>query len=810
MMLRVAVLLALFAPLSCSSKPAPSPWPPAKPLAAPQAQSGELPPSLRAEPAGEGIWRVTFTYAPGHDVKSVHLAGSFNGWNNTAKPMAGPDDKGRYSARVTLGAGDYAYKFVENGDQWLRDPLNPDGVDDNHGGKNSVFYLGELALMKESPGDLGDGKIGAAGLVHRPDTPRYFQRVDADRALLRYAAYSHDVEHVSITIRNGRELPMHTELAGPVLTYWEATVDIPPDAKQLEYTFVLEDGETRVCDPSVYLIEPAKVELFETPHWARDAIWYQIMLDRFRNGDASNDPDPVRPWTSEWFTPSPWETRDGQTFYKYFVFSRLYGGDLAGLEEKLDYLKQLGVNALYLNPVFESPSHHKYNAATYMHVDDNFGTKGDYAKVVASEDLLDPSTWQWTESDKLFLRVLKRAKSLGFHVILDGVFNHVGSEHPAFQDVVKNGKDSRFADWFDVTSWEPFTYRGWAGVDTLPVFRKSATGIASESAKKHIFDITRRWMDPDGDGDPSDGIDGWRLDVPNEIPAPFWVEWRSVVKSVNPDAFITGEIWDRAEQWLDGKHFDAVMNYQFAKAAVAWVFNKKKKISASEIDRKLAELRLAYPAAATYVMQNLMDSHDTDRLASMALNPDRDYDAHNRVQDNGPNYNNARPGPAEYARARLVVLLQMTYVGAPMIYYGDEAGMWGADDPTCRKPMLWQDLEPYEKPERNFVSTEQLDFYRRAIALRNEHAVLRTGSFQTLLTDDDADVWAFERFDRDAHAIVVLNASDEPRDVSIALPEDAAKTWNVVFGGSGQVGTAQGSISLRVAPVSGTMLIATP
>jgi glycosidase len=289
-------------------------------------------------------------------------------------------------------------------------------------------------------------------------------------------------------------------------------------------------------------------------------------------------------------------------------------------------------------------------------------------------------------------------------------------------------------------------------------------------------------MDPDGDGDPSDGIDGWRLDVPNEIPAPFWVEWRALVKSINPDAYITGEIWDRAEVWLDGQRFDAVMNYPFARAAVAWIFDRKKKISASEIDRRLAELRLAYPAPATYVMQNLMGSHDTDRVVSMALNPDRTYDSENRVQDNGPKYDNSKP-PAEcYAKARLAALLQMTYLGAPMIYYGDEVGMWGADDPTCRKPMLWKDLEPYDKPDENAVMEDHLAFHRRIIALRNAHPALRTGSFETLLTDDKTDLWAFMRGAENEQLVVVLNASAQPRDVIVPLPPGAPKTWQQVFG----------------------------
>ena len=596
---------------------------------------------------------------------------------------------------------------------------------------------------------------------------------------------------------------------------WEAMVDVRPTGGassaagpdggcQARYTFVLTDGALRGSGPDTYGALVLKDDVVRTPDWAKHAIWYQIMLDRFRNGDTANDPDPVRPWTSEWFSTSPWEQRDDQTFYKWIVFDRFYGGDFDGLEEKLPYLRELGVNALYLLPVFKAQSNHKYNATNYVHIDDHFGTKGDYDAVAAKEDLNDPNTWQWTESDKRFLRFLKTAHAQGFKVIIDGVFNHVGIAHPAFVDVKENGKKSKYADWFEITSWKPFKYTGWAGFDALPTFRKSKDGVACEAVKEHIYNVTRRWMAPNGD--PKSGIDGWRLDVPNEIPAPFWVGWRQLVKSVNPDAYISGEIWDRADQWLDGKHFDAVMNYEFSRPTVAWMFNHKMKITPSEIDRRLRELRLAYPLEATQVLQNLLDSHDTDRVASMALNPDRIYNENNRPHLEGVKYSNAKPGPAEYAKARLAALLQMVYVGAPMIWYGDEVGMWGAADPTGRKPMLWEDLQPYEKPEENFVMKDQLAYYKQIIALRNAHPALQTGTIRTLLTDDEADVWAFLRADADEQLIVVLNASDKEQAVTLPLPLNAPNPWKGVFGVEGNFKAADHKLQLRVPPVAGIVL----
>ena len=540
--------------------------------------------------------------------------------------------------------------------------------------------------------------------------------------------------------------------------------------------------------------EQRVVEGFVTPDWARDAVWYQIMLDRFANGDASNDPPNTRPWQSAWTALSPWESQGGQTFWEYAVFNRHYGGDLAGLRARIPYLKSLGVNAIYLNPVFEAPSPHKYDAATFVHIDDNFGAKDG----VAPEDLRDPRTWTLNASDRVFLAVLAECKAAGLRVIVDGVFNHVGDRHVAFLDVRENGAKSRYADWFRVRSFEPFAYDGWAGFGQLPEFAKSQTGFASDAVRDHIFAVTRRWMDPNGDGDPSDGIDGWRLDVPNEVPAQFWREWRALVKKINPDAYIVGEIWKRADGWLDGTTFDAVMNYQFAQAVVQWAAGE---IKPSELDRRLAAVRLAYPEQATAVLQNLLDSHDTDRLVSMIANPGRGYDRGNSERP-GSSYKGAKPSDEAYRRALLAVAVQMTYVGAPMIWYGDEVGMWGSDDPFCRKPMLWADLPPNEDPSER-IRAGQLDAYRALISLRNDKPALRRGAFKTLVADDARNLWVFERRLGDEVVIVALNGSREPvAGVEIAGPSE---TLFVTDGGAGT-----GGDDARTVPAFGVRIMRVP
>ena len=527
-------------------------------------------------------------------------------------------------------------------------------------------------------------------------------------------------------------------------------------------------------------LDPSEVAGFTTPEWAKHAIWYQIMVDRFRRSARAAPRERLIEWRRPWSSRAEWESADDRAFYRNQVWDRQCGGDLRGLVEAIPYLQSLGVNALYLLPVFQAESPHKYNATNYLHIDERYGVGAPYRVTESTEDLLDPTTWAFDANDREFLDVLGELKRAGFRVVLDGVFNHVGTRHPAFRDVRERGAASPYADWFEVRSWEPFEYKGWFDHGSLPQFRKDDVhGIASASLREHLFALTRRWLDPDGDGDPSDGIDGWRLDVPNEIPIAFWREWRTLVKSINPDAYITGEIWKPATPWLEGDTFDAVMNYEFASPVVAWVFDRAQRISAGELDRRLAVVRRRHPSEATYVMQNLLDSHDTDRAVSMALNPDRAYNQQNRAQD-VPSYAARKPGPEHYQRLRFAVLLQMTYVGAPMLWYGTEVGMWGASDPDNRKPMLWTDHEPYDDARENHVMHELFAWFQRVIALRNAHRVLRTGSFRTVLADDHRDVWAFVREDADEELLVVLSMA--PQAQRIPLPITLGGGWRPVFG----------------------------
>ncbi len=546
------------------------------------------------------------------------------------------------------------------------------------------------------------------------------------------------------------------------------------------------------------------------PQWAKKVVWYQIFPERFRNGDPDNDPTlesikgafpndstspwQIHPWTSDWYELQPYEKENGKDIW-YNIQRRRYGGDLQGILDKLDYLQDLGITALYLNPVFEAPSAHKYDASTFHHIDPHFGPdpEGD-KELVKSEIPDDPSTWVWTSADKLFLKLIDEVHKRGMRIIIDGVFNHTGTEFWAFKDVVKNQQNSKYKDWYKITSWDDeekgtrFEYQGWFGVKELPEFNQDENGIA-DGPKQYIFDITKRWMDPNGDDDPSDGIDGWRLDVAYMIPHSFWKEWHRVVKKINPDAYLTAEVIGDIQSikpYTRKDEFDAVMNYNFLFLTAEYFIDDSTAISTTEFDDKLLMLRSSFPIGVSYVMQNLFDSHDTQRLASHIVNRDkykiRNWnEAFQLTKAINPDYDTRKPNEEEINRMKLMLIFQMTYVGAPYVYYGDEAGMWGANDPDCRKPMVWDDLQ-YDPevylpdqtkravPDTVEFNKELFEFYKKLIHIRNKYEALQLGTFKVRTLSDKEGVYVYERVYKNTKIIVALNKGKKKHLISLYTP----------------------------------------
>jgi cyclomaltodextrinase / maltogenic alpha-amylase / neopullulanase len=353
-----------------------------------------------------------------------------------------------------------------------------------------------------------------------------------------------------------------------------------------------------------------------TPYWVQDAIFYQIFPDRFANGDTSNDPLNVQKWGTP---PTNWGFQ---------------GGDLRGILQHLDYLMDLGVNSLYLNPIFLASPNHRYHTCDYFKIDPRLGTQADFHALV----------------DTLHNNNMR--------IILDGVFNHCGRGFFAFTDVLENGDKSDFKDWFYIKQFpldaygdgDVQNYSGWWNHKALPKLNTGNTKV-----REYIFSVARYWIEQ--------GADGWRLDVPNEINDDgFWAEFRQVVKSANRDAYLTGEIWNVNPRWANDTHFDGLMNYPVRDALAAVLQGRENTIQFSE---QIEALFKAYPRENMYSMYVPLDSHDTERFKTLVGRDNR--------------------------KLKLAFLFQMAFPGAPAIYYGDEIGMEGGKDPDNRRAFPWRE-----------------------------------------------------------------------------------------------------------------------
>jgi glycosidase len=598
--------------------------------------------------------------------------------------------------------------------------------------------------------------------------------------------------------------------------------------------------------------DPASV-----PGWAKDAVWYQVFVERFRNGDPANDPtlhdmegswpglEPEgwapTPWGRDWYRGDPWAEAAGLDIWTTLQMRR-YGGDLQGVLDRLDYLQALGVTALYLNPINDAPSLHKYDARTYRHVDRTFGPdpRGDEA-LAAAEDPDDPSTWGWTAADRLFLRLVDEIHRRGMRVILDYSWNHTGVAFWAWRDVLANGEASPFAGWYEIERFDDpatpdtseFRYSGWAGVPTLPEWRKigrpegktsgAIEGTLVPEVRDLVFAVTRRWLDPDEDGDPSDGVDGFRLDVADVVPLGFWREYRSFVRGVKPDAYLVGEVWwedwpDRMYDpapWLRGDTFDAVMNYRWYAPTRSFFGFAEPHLTASEYVLALDSIERGIDRERLAAMMNLTASHDAPRFATSVYNPGR-YKYRVTPREN-LRYRIDRPGLRTREIQEMILVQQFTWVGAPHVWYGDEVGMWGADDPDSRKPMVWSDLS-YEPevadplgrprtPDPVEPDTVRLRAYRDLIALRRDHLRLFVdGDVEWLLTDDANRLLAYRRSLGGEEAIVAFNASEDVQEMEMPATDGA---WRLAWPPRRDVETRSegGTLAARIPPLAARVWI---
>ena len=381
------------------------------------------------------------------------------------------------------------------------------------------------------------------------------------------------------------------------------------------------------------------------PSWTKDAIFYQIFPDRFCRSERYRAIGKFVPWDTL-------PTREN-----------MFGGNLAGIIDKLEYIASLGVNAVYLCPIFKSNSNHRYHTVDYFEIDPVLGTLKDFDNLV------------------------KKAHKLGLRVILDGVFNHCSRGFFQFNSLMELGKNSPYVDWFHVHGWPLHAYSGkpnydcWWGFPALPKFNTDNPDV-----REYLFSVGEYWM--------KRGIDGWRLDVPNEIDDDsFWQEFRRRIKAINPEAYIVGEIWDEPSRWLKGDQFDGVMNYPLRRAVLAYLFDEKP-INLAEFAKRLRD---AFPKDRFGVPMNLLGSHDTIRLASLPC--------------------------SNLQRVKLALAILFFLPGAPCVYYGDEIGMEGGKDPDNRRTFPWGKLSDGRR-------SPIFRFLNELITLRNEERVLRDGKLE--------------------------------------------------------------------------------
>lgn len=598
--------------------------------------------------------------------------------------------------------------------------------------------------------------------------------------------------------------------------------------------------------------------LSAVPVWAKEAIWYQIFVERFRNGDSSNDPGPddmagsypdripskwaITPWGHDWYSHEQWLDSVRGSDFNSKIQSRRYGGDLQGVLDRIDYIASLGVTAIYFNPLNDSPSLHKYDARTYTHIDRNFGPdpKGDKA-IIDSENHDDPLSWKWTEADKLFLRLVNEFHKRGIRVIMDYSWNHTGKDFWALNDIRKNGRKSKYIDWYTITQYndsasktDKLKYEGWGGNNPyMPVFKKDIMppdrkvmpfegNLHSESLRKHIFDVTRRWLDPDRDGDPSDGVDGFRLDVAGEIPMGFWREYRKVVREVNPQAYLIGEIWwlewpDKLFDpniYLQGDQYDAIMNYRWFRVARGFFGQAGPILNATGFVSEINRINKGISDDHLKAMMNVVSTHDSPRLSTALFN--KGLDKYRAKPADDPEYKIYKPDKLTRAEQIMLLIHQFTYIGSPQIYYGEEAGMWGADDPDCRKPMIWDDqtyepekaaFDPKGKRPADTVDTdvELRKFYGRLCSMRRNNPVLSSGSLNFILADDSTMTLAYERTNGTDLIIAAFNRSDRKRTVSLRVNEESGFE-DLLSEGNENYRSSSGQIRVTLKPLNGIVL----
>lgn len=543
--------------------------------------------------------------------------------------------------------------------------------------------------------------MNQAAVLHIPMS-QYAHGLDDTHIVFRLRAARHDLASCTLIYgdRACRRTPvdyfraeMKVAAFDTIFDWWEITLETT--IKRICYAFELTDTEGHVryyygdlfnddmtIDRSAYFQLPFnhRADRVQVPEWLQDAVVYNIFPDSFATGKRF-----ISGQSTEL-------THDGQ-----IVRGKL-GGTLRGIMENLDYIKDLGFNCIYMNPIFAAGEYHKYDLVDYFHIDPAFGTDEDFRALVQT------------------------AHQMGIRVMIDGVFNHCGWHFFAFEDAKKNGPASRYWNWFyrltdpvvvpdnmdDYPNYECFGYEC--------MMPKLATD--NPEVQDYFCKVGTHWVK-------AYDIDGWRLDVASEVHDGFWRVFRAAVKAIKPDCALIGEVWESAGHWLDGSMFDSAMNYDFRKHAASFFASEQS--DAAAFNHRVTDMLMRYRKPVTAGQLNLLDSHDVSRFLSLCHGDQR--------------------------RQQLSVLFQMTFIGMPCVFYGDELGMEGVLEEEYRRPMPW-----------NQTKHTMHAFYQKAITLRNTEPVLRRGSF--ICEQADGGVYRYRRDDGINALTIVMNLSSDRQEVN--------------------------------------------
>ncbi|MCB7522900.1 glycoside hydrolase family 13 protein [[Clostridium] hylemonae] len=618
---------------------------------------------------------------------------------------------------------------------------------------------------------------GTASYVSPPEP------AENEMVTLRFRTAKDDVECVRLVTRVGGYEMEKSDTRGGFDYY---TINWRLNEERFHYCFEIRSGEDvcfynrcgvlkEVVEFYDFVIAPG----FSTPDWAKGAVMYQIYTDRFCNGDKSNDVE-----SNEYFYIGGYSRKvtDWNKYPDTMGVREFYGGDLKGVMQKLDYLQELGVEVLYFNPLFVSPSNHKYDIQDYDYIDPHYGVIVEDGGEVLPEGVTDNSQagkYQKRTTDRrnleasnqLFIELVQELHRRGMKIILDGVFNHCGSFnkwmdreriYESQSDYAKGAyvsPDSPYRSYFRFYKEEPenwpynSNYDGWWGHDTLPKLNYED----SVKLENYILYIGRKWVSPPY------SVDGWRLDVAadlgrsNEYNHQFWKKFREAVKDANPDAIILAEHYGDPSDWLRGDEWDTVMNYDAFMEPVTWFLTGLEKHS-DEAREELAGNADNFVGSISHHMSNMLtpslqvamnelSNHDHSRFLT------RTNHMVGRVEKLGPKAAEAYVNPAVMREA---VVIQMTWVGAPTVYYGDEAGVCGFTDPDNRRTYPWGNED-----------MEMLSFHKEMIRIHKEHKALRTGSLNMLSWEEN--VLTYGRFLEEEQIIVIINNRSELTEVTVPV-----------------------------------------